>query len=871
MKKSLHHKSISCVASHHYATMSSPTKSGLPSDLEVRSECAASSSPSRRSTRSSISIAAAEARAKAEAARTKADYTKRQIEMKVERARLDAMLTALQEEGEAESALAAAKALEAAAEGEGVDEQHSIRSPIASSAKPEQRTADFVQAHFVQQQQQQQEQPMVNTAQPHPKDEPAASQVPPPAQLPQSVGSYDPHPRSAVPTPYPHPSYHVDATGSPYGVRNWPDPHLPIRADISDLSAHLARRDLLSAGLKVFDNRPETYLSWKASFHNAKQGLSLRPGEELDLLTRWLEGESLQHVQRIRAVNIRDPAAGLIQVWQRLDRKYGSPEAIEAALFTRLEDFPRIASKEHLRLEELADLLKEVRAAKLEGGLPGLSFLDTTRGTNQIVAKLPHHLQEKWMAQGTMYKKAHGVPFPPFTFFVDFVDAQAEMRTDPSFAFRAPTVLASGVDKPSSQRFKAKAAVSVHKTQVGNSMPPPASDARPSDPDRQCPIHKCPHSLKKCRGFRAKPLEERKAFLKQQGICFKCCASTHMAKDCKVDIRCAECDSDRHVSALHDGPPPWAEKRPPPMEDHGGEQATAQPIVTTTHCTDICGKGLSGKSCSKICLANVYPEKQPERAKKMYVVLDDQSNHSLARSTFFDTFDIQADAAPYILRTCSGTVTTNGRRTSGFRIQSLDGRVELSLPPLIECDSIPNNRDEIPTREAAKHHPHLSVIADEIPLLDPSAEILLLLSRDAIQAHKVRKQCNGPHDAPYAQCLDLGWVIVGDVCLGKAHKPTVNAFKTSILPNGRPSFLSPCENVIHVKETFEAPVHSPRRQHPDTIGSDVFGETAEDYKLATSVEDKIFLSIINTVCQERCQQLGGPAPFSLSSTASSRQ
>ena len=56
-------------------------------------------------------MAAVEARTKAEAARTKADYTRRQIEMKVDRARID---TLVQEEGEAESALAAAKTLEAA-------------------------------------------------------------------------------------------------------------------------------------------------------------------------------------------------------------------------------------------------------------------------------------------------------------------------------------------------------------------------------------------------------------------------------------------------------------------------------------------------------------------------------------------------------------------------------------------------------------------------------------------------------------------------------------------------------------------------------------------------------------------------------------
>jgi len=37
------------------------------------------------------------------------------------------------------------------------------------------------------------------------------------------------------------------------------------------------------------------------------------------------------------------------------------------------------------------------------------------------------------------------------------------------------------------------------------------------------------------------------------------------------------------------------------------------------------------------------------------------------------------------------------------------------------------------------------------------------------------KEVDGPHDAPYAQKLDVGWVIVGNICLGGVHKPaTVN-------------------------------------------------------------------------------------------------
>lgn len=129
----------------------------------------------------------------------------------------------------------------------------------------------------------------------------------------------------------------------------------------------------------------------------------------------------------------------------------------------------------------------------------------------------------------------------------------------------------------------------------------------------------------------------------------------------------------------------------------------------------------------------------------------------------------------------------------------------MSLPTLIECNYMPDDHSEISSPAIAHHFPHLKSIAREIPEIDPCAQILLLLGRDIIQVHKVRKQLNGLNKAPYAQKLDFGWVIVGNVCLGSAHKRnTVDVFRTNILINGRPSICEPCPNQIQVKEKLNS-------------------------------------------------------------------
>ena len=84
---------------------------------------------------------------------------------------------------------------------------------------------------------------------------------------------------------------------------------------------------------------------------------------------------------------------------------------------------------------------------------------------------------------------------------------------------------------------------------------------------------------------------------------------------------------------------------------------------------------LSAKSCSKICLVKVYPKENPERAIKMYAMLDDQSNRSLATSEFFELYGICSSAFPYTLKTCAGMTEASGRRASGYQIEAANGGV----------------------------------------------------------------------------------------------------------------------------------------------------------------------------------------------------
>lgn len=287
---------------------------------------------------------------------------------------------------------------------------------------------------------------------------------------------------------------------------------------------------------------------------------------------------------------------------------------------------------------------------------------------------------------------------------------------------------------------------------------------------------------------------------------------------------CSVCRGTNHPTTLHENKLATSDQ-----DFDKNNPARMKSEEVTSACTMLCGRAGASKSCAKTVLVKVYPRGNPEKAISVYAIIDEQSNRSLARSAFFDSFGIPGPETPYTLSSCSGNTTEYGRRCSNFIIESFDSSYTIDLPTLIECDQIPNIRDEIPSPKVAEVYSHLKNIAAFIPPVQESAEILLLIGRDLLPAHHVLEQRIGPMHAPFAQRLRLGWVIIGNICLGTAHQQnTISVMKTFTLKDGRTTLLEPCHNSIHVEENC------------------VFSRTSEDNLPGLSIDDKDFLHLMET-------------------------
>jgi hypothetical protein len=132
------------------------------------------------------------------------------------------------------------------------------------------------------------------------------------------------------------------------------------------------------------------------------------------------------------------------------------------------------------------------------------------------------------------------------------------------------------------------------------------------DKKTYCLFHSCDgHKLKDCKTFARKTLQEKIEWIRKAGLCFRCLSSNHIARDCKADIKCAECDSDRHSALLH------REKKKDDKEKKAGSAGDRSEV--TSSCTEICKNDNRGLSASKIVLVDVSLRERPNDTHRVYV------------------------------------------------------------------------------------------------------------------------------------------------------------------------------------------------------------------------------------------------------------
>ena len=230
---------------------------------------------------------------------------------------------------------------------------------------------------------------------------------------------------------------------------------------------------------------------------------SITSSEELYLIIGHTIKNSKKLVQRLRNAYIGNPAEGVAEVWKKLGERYGSNALLTKVHLDKLTDFPKIGYKDKKKLQELSNLLQELECAEKDGSLQGPRILDEPIYLKPILTKLPGDIQSTWQRYAFRYKRNHRVDYPPFVEFAKFIQDTSLERIDPNLV----------IDISEKDNSTAKNATpklrQTYETEVTD-ITPAVQRKQNLDLSNWCIIHHKPHTLNKCRAFRAKPLEERK-------------------------------------------------------------------------------------------------------------------------------------------------------------------------------------------------------------------------------------------------------------------------------------------------------------------------------------------------------------------------
>ena len=342
-------------------------------------------------------------------------------------------------------------------------------------------------------------------------------------------------------------------------------------------------------------------------------------------------------VDNFRKRQHKDPTAVLGEVWTELERRFGNTAAITNALLERLGEAARFTERDKSKLQAFSDLCDDIDSQLAY--LPGLLCLNYPNAICPIVEKLPNFLRSKWEKEVVHYADRHQDAYPGFHDFASMLRRQARLKNHPN-------VVAGVGSKPDAQRARGERPrgklASKSETDTDrrvlrtNTTPSTASGTTTASKEKQCPFHERKgHELTECKAFIGKALKEKTEWIKSAGLCFRCLAANHRAKECRADIKCSECGSDRHLALLH------KERE----KSHGEEIQSS--------CTAVCRDQQGGLSCSKIVLVDVFPDKRPEQVQRVYAIVDDQSNASMISPELADKLGVIGPKEKYFLSTCN--------------------------------------------------------------------------------------------------------------------------------------------------------------------------------------------------------------------------
>lgn len=492
----------------------------------------------------------------------------------------------------------------------------------------------------------------------------------------------------------------------------------------------------------TFTGEPLKFIDWKMSFMALIDRQPLPASEKMFYLKNYLDGEARKAVEGFFYRNSEDAYQGALKV---LQERYGNPFIVQKAFRDKLMKWPKVSANDPLALREFADFLQGCVEAIPH--VRGLAILNDCEENHKLLKKLPEWIVRSWSRVVVRELDASG-DYPSFACFTEFIQMEARIACNP---IASPLLMNH---KPTDERLPKRARAlntSTHK----NNFTSEIKETFNSKPKPPCPICKDEtHGVGRCPTFAAKSMEDKKAFIHENHLCFGCLRKGHSSKDCKRRHTCGTCNR-RHPTCLHeerDKRPVEAQEKPSTSTDN----SASQEIKVTSHA--VMQRASATSSIVPVLMSST---EEPQREVLTYALLDTQSDSTFILEDLLEELNVDTQPVQLKLSTMTAIDTVIASTSvHGLQVRGLHSKKQIKLRQAYTRDFIPVDKSYIPTRKTALQWPHLKHLATKLPPLQ-GCEVGLLIGNDCPLALAPLEVITGSENDPFAQRTELGWSIVG--------------------------------------------------------------------------------------------------------------
>ena len=498
----------------------------------------------------------------------------------------------------------------------------------------------------------------------------------------------------------------------------------------------------------LFTGDPLKYPGWKVDFSMLIEQRKIPPAERIHYLKKYLGGTAKEAVENFFLIS-SDTAYD--EAKKMLDERFGDPYVIGSAFRDKLEKWPKIAPKDCNSLQRFADFVKQCQTAMDSIGT--LKCLNDDRENRKFLSKLPDWIVTRWSRTAYQWKEDKK-EFPAFKVFADFLSKEAKIACNPVISLQSLKSEMSQLEarpkptKPTGRSFLTTASGEQTAESAGAKVVP-----------LQCLLCKGKgHDLDGCKDFLSKTLSERKAYTRENNLCFGCLRKGHISKKCRNRKRCKTC-SKYHPTSLH-GDTKVHEGQHTGSENNAADSATHNVShVLQSSISFLSSSGACSKS-SAIVPVYLSHKDRPDCERLIYAMLDTQSDTTFVLEGTCQALGLSGTPVSLALSTMHAhNKTIDSRRISNLTVRGVNSPDKIPLPVTFSIDAIPANKAHIPAPEVARSWPHLEPIANQL-LPIANCEIGLLIGYNCARAMMPREVIPPNGEGPYAQRTDLGWSII---------------------------------------------------------------------------------------------------------------